>query len=129
MNSYYLIFYRLYKNFTRMGGDLPVYKSILVFSFINSMNLFACFLLADIFTSNNILQSIPKQNLFIVCGLIYVFCIVINSVVLYSKGRYKEIINEFEEREASTKTKVGRYWLVYIFGSIILIFILAPINL
>ncbi len=128
MNLYYLIFYRLYKHFMKMGGDLPVYKSILVFSFVNAMNLFSLFLLIDILTSDSLLKSFPKQNVFIACGILYVICIILNSAVFYGKGKYKEIVSRYEESESNNKTKLGRYWLLYIFGSIILIFILAPIN-
>ena len=118
ISTYKKVFYSIYSVVNVKEKVAPTFTSILIFSFIQDLNLIEVIILLSMGSGIQLTTYINKRSS---TALIITF-ILINSIILYSRKRHKKIIEELDRKNVNLK-----YSWLYILISILLIFILAPI--
>lgn len=126
MKFYRYVIYKLYSWALEKKNDTPVANVVLTLTFVHYTQLFSIYIiLLKIFPEISIFNKLNK----IYIGLGLIIFAVGNYFMLYNKRRWASYLEEFKDEDASIKIKGNILVLIYLIGSILLLFMLAIILL
>ena len=123
LKFYPYIIYKVYTWGKRGMNGTPVLNVLITLTFIHYMQLLAIqTILARIFPSLRFIGRPPK--LYVAIGLIAFF--VLHYFVFYNKKRWASYVEKYQN-ETGKKKRLGSFLvLLYLIGSIVLLFLLLP---
>ena len=128
INFYNLLFFHIYQSILKSGDrKTPVATAILVLSVIEFFNLLSLLLIVDM-TLFDVMKVFDLFNRNLLALFIGGVIFILNLLFLYSNNRYYEIICQYSNRLLSQRKKGARITFAYGLGSILLVFILAPLR-
>ena len=100
----------------------------MVLTFVQLANVLAVFLFLDIIGSR-IYSYLMSLDFGIGIPIIFMAIIfVFNVVFMFNENRYRNVIKEFSKKPLEERIRGAKTTLIYGLGSVILVFILAPLR-
>lgn len=136
MQFFELLFFHIYKSLIKSPDDLykiadnsyPSLVALMILSFIELANFMAITIFLDIIGLRifDFLASLNIGNWLPITLMLIFF--IFNIIVMFDQDRYKKVIKKYSKKPLTVRKKGARITLIYGLGSIILVFVLAPIR-
>ena len=126
---FHKLFYHLYKPLLKSEKpESAVITASGVFAFLQGINIMVLFAIIAILGFDFLDILFKVQNYKVYVAIFYVILTAINYLYFTSENRYKSIIKEYSKKPLQERKRGARLTLLYGLGSIVLIFILAPLR-
>jgi len=123
-NFYSYIIYKVYTWGNRGSNATPVLNVLIVLTFVHYVQLLVIqSILARIFPSLRFLER-PNRS-YVAIGLLVFF--VLHYLVFYNKKRWATYVEKYKAETEKKKRKGSFFVLLYLIGSIMLLFLLLPV--